>query len=252
MSKIILGILSTIGLTTPVAFPQTLEGPLTRAVKEATVLDESVREQMKRTPVAAAAVVAPALQPVMLAVPVESQQKELAKERTRLRKLCGITSASFYAFDALPAAGSAAAAALAREHLKTPDGGPIEFTQREVMDGCQAFLVVQKQLDELTRGDEYAYIKYHERMRKLGVVLPPDVTPPAPGETRMWPRDTTPTMGQGALPPQVLDCRPRQESFRQWVKVPVKAGFDERSGEAIHNWSWEPVTRVRMVKPYGC
>jgi len=112
-------------------------------------------------------------------------------------------------------------------------------------------MVIQKQIDAIEESPDYAYVKYHERMRKLGVPLPDEVDPPPPGEARMWPRDNTPTVRQAPQPPQVRDCTPYQEHYREWIKVPISAGFNS-SGEAIYNWSWEPVKRVRRVVPFGC
>jgi hypothetical protein len=199
---------------------------------------------------ASVAVIRPQIQLVIRAVPVQSQVAALEAEKRRLQSSGGLSDAMFYLFEALPNVAGA---------VKDPNAKyspPIEPDRRERMDIHKAVFLIQKQIDEIKNGPEWAYLKYHERMRKLGVTIDAGVEVPKAGETRMWPREPdTAVMTSGesnSAPIQMRDCSPLIEQYREWVLMPVRTGFDERSGEALYNWTWQPFPRERSVSRPGC
>lgn len=205
----------------------------------------------KAPPIPAIAVIHPQILQVIRAVPVRSQVTALEAEKKRLQQSALLTDAMFYVFDTLTNVFGAG---------KNPGAKyspPIEFDQGEMVDIHKAIFLIQKKIDEIKNGSEWAYLKYHERMRKLGVNIAEGVQAPKPGETRMWPREPDravirPREPDSTAPIQMRDCSPLVQQYREWLLMPVPAGFDQRSGEAVYNWIWKPFTKERSISRPGC
>lgn len=201
--------------------------------------------------IAVNALIRPQVQQAIRAVPLQSQVTALEAEKKRLQSLAGVTDAMFYTFDVLPNLFGS---------VKDPNARyspPVESDQGEMVDIHKAIFLIQKKIDEIKNGPEWAYLRYHERMRKLGVNIPGGVEAPKPGETRMWPREPDTAVIRSrepdhTAPIQMRDCNPRVEQYREWVHVQKPRGFDQRSGEALYYWGWEASTKERRVSPSGC